>query len=780
MLSKNLEQSLHRALILAHDYSHEFATIEHLLLSLLEDIDAKSVLKGCGADINELAEELKSFLEHDLSALVVNSDVEVKPTAGFQRVIHRAAIHAHSSSRDNVTGANVLAEIYSESESHAVFFLKSQGVTYLDVINYISHGVIKLSDETEESDDSFENMVEELQKREQSLNEIPFSMPTPVAPSEKEKIKEPSKDSALAQYCINLNKKAEKGKIDVLIGRESEIERTIEILCRRSKNNPLFVGEPGVGKTALVEGLALKIINKQVPDILRKAVIFTLDMGALLAGTKYRGDFEERLKAVINEVEKLPYAVLFIDEIHTIVGAGSTNGGSIDAGNLLKPALARGEFRCIGSTTFQEYHNQFEKDRALIRRFQKVEISEPTRENCIKILNGIKSYYESHHGVTYTKDALEAAVNLSQRYITDRKLPDKAIDIIDEAGAHEKLKPDNVRKTVIGVKEIEKIISKIARVPIESVGVDESKKLKLLEQKLKKVIYGQDLAVETLSTAVKMSRAGLRDSRKPLGCYLFSGPTGVGKTELARQLAYHMDMELVRFDMSEYLEQHSISRLLGAPPGYVGFEQAGMLTEAIEKNPYSVILLDEIEKAHPDIYNVLLQIMDYGSVTDNNGKTLNFRNSIIIMTTNAGATQVSRAPLGFDRTSRHGEENDEINRVFSPEFRNRLDAIIPFAPLNQDVVEKVVDKFIEALQAQLADKMVHTEVTKRACKYLSDNGYDQQNGARPLERIINDKIKKHLADEILFGKLSKGGRVKIDCVNDQLKFVFEDKERIKA
>lgn len=773
MLSKNLELSLHRALTLAHKCSHEYATLEHLLLALTEDPDACAVLNGCGASLPYLCEEIKHFLSHDLEALVVQNNTDVKPTAGFQRVIHRAAIHAHSANSKIVTGANVLAEMFGEHESHAVFFLKGQGITYLDVINYISHGIMKFSDENEDLNENEESLFEDLPK--QIFDKV--REPKPITtPSNNEK----EKNSALSQYCINLNKKAEEGKIDILIGRDDEVERTIEILCRRNKNNPLYVGEPGVGKTAMVEGLALRIIKGQVPGVLKKAVIFTLDMGSLLAGTKYRGDFEERIKAVISEIEKLPHAIIFIDEIHTIVGAGSTSGGSLDAGNLLKPALARGEFRCIGSTTYMEYHTHFEKDQALTRRFQRIDVEEPSRDMCVKILTGLKPYYEKHHGVLYNKDAIEAAVDLSRRYINDRRLPDKAIDIIDEAGAHQKLTPRETRKITITVSDIESIVSKIAKVPIKNVGMDESRKLRKLESALKKVIFGQDLAIESLSTAVKMSRAGLRDAKKPMGSYLFSGPTGVGKTELAAQLALIMDMELVRIDMSEYLEQHSIARLIGSPPGYVGYDKAGILTEAIEKNPYSVILFDEMEKAHPDIYNLLLQMMDYGRITDNNGKILNFRNSIIIMTTNAGAQQVSKAPLGFGRENRNGEDSEEINRSFSPEFRNRLDSIIPFTTLSPKTVEKVVDKFILNLHLQLADKAVKIEVSKKVRKYLSINGYDSKNGARPLERIINEQIKKPLADEILFGKLSRGGVVTVDLVKEKLVFVCTNRSKIEA
>ena len=782
MLSKNLELSLQRALTLANKCSHEYATLEHLLLALTEDPDACAVLNGCGASLPELCDDLKNFLSNELSALVVDSDVEVKPTAGFQRVIHQAAIHSHSLPDKVVTGANILAEMFGEHESHAVFFLKDQSITYLDVINYISYGVVKSrSNDKQAIIDDLERSINEDFEMDDSRDEIEefpphifekISQPKPIiTPAEKDE----NKDSALSQYCINLNKKAEAGKIDILIGRQVEVERTVEILCRRTKNNPLFVGEPGVGKTALVEGLALRIVNGDVPNILKKAVIFTLDMGSLLAGTKYRGDFEERIKAVINEIEKLPYAIIFIDEIHTIIGAGSTSGGSLDAGNLLKPALARGEFRCIGSTTYMEFHTHFEKDHALTRRFQRVDVDEPSREACIDILKGVRGYYEIHHNVSFTDDAVVAAVDLSSRYINDRRLPDKAIDVMDEAGAHQKLIPRDKRKSKINAKDIEQIVSKISKIPVESVGMNETRKLKRLESDLKKVIYGQDLAVDSISTAIKMSRAGLSDIKKPMGSYLFAGPTGVGKTELTKQLALHMNMELVRIDMSEYLEAHSVARLIGAPPGYVGYDKAGFLTEAIERNPYSVILFDEIEKAHPDVYNILLQVMDYGCITDNNGKKLNFTNSILIMTTNAGAQEVMKAPLGFNSGSREGENTDVINRTFSPEFRNRLDAIINFASLTDEIVHKVVDKFVDNLQSQLADKAVKIEVTKKARKYLSEKGYDRNNGARPLDRIINEEIKKPLADEILFGKLAKGGKVKVDLIKNTLSLVCSNK-----
>jgi ATP-dependent Clp protease ATP-binding subunit ClpA len=777
MLSKNLELSLHRALTLAHRYQHEYATLEHLLLSLIEDPDACSVLHQCQVDVSLLTSNLQEFLEDGLSALVAKGFIDVKPTAGFQRVIHRAAINAHSGGKKKITGANVLIEMFGEQESHAVYYLKQQNMTYLDAIGCL---------DSDSKDNGFdrspvtkEDFISGKLSEESFQSDAMFKLDAASAAKEMENNEE-DQDSALAKYCINLNRKAEDGKIDVVIGRQDEMERTIEILCRRTKNNPLFVGDPGVGKTALVEGLALRIIGGNIPDVLKKAVIFSLDLGALLAGTKYRGDFEERLKAVIGEIEKLPFAILFIDEIHTIIGAGSTNGGALDAGNLLKPALARGEFRCLGSTTYKEYHQHFEKEQALARRFQRIELEEPTNEQCVEILHGLKSYYEEHHSITYSDEAIEAAVSLSARYINDRQLPDKAIDIIDEAGARQKLLPEKKRKKILDISDIEEVVAKISKVPVESVGRDESRKLQFLENDLRKVIYGQDEAVVALSAAMKMSRAGLRNPNKPLGSYLFSGPTGVGKTELAKQLANHMSMELVRIDMSEYMEQHSVARLIGAPPGYVGFEQAGLLTSAIEKNPYSVLLLDEIEKAHPDLFNILLQVMDYGRLTDNNGKELNFRNTIVIMTTNAGAAEQSRAPIGFGREERSGEDKSAIERIFSPEFRNRLDAIIPFMPLSPVVVKKVVSKFIEELQAQLADKGVRLELAAKTKDYLIEHGYTKQSGARPLDRIISEKIKKPLADEILFGKLQKGGKAKVVMEKGELSFTFTPLVKIKV
>lgn len=775
MLSKNLEMTLHRALGLAHEYSHEYATMEHLLMALTEDHDALNVIRSNHINTDELCTLIQAFLDNELKALVNKGIVEVKPTAGFQRVVHRAAIHVHSSGRTVVSGANVLAEMFGEHDSHAVFFLKQKGLSYLDVVDYLSQENTENLSLNLDDPDFSEPRSRFEQSPYPSSSGIYFGDDFAQSDSASSPAGE-TKTESLEAYCIDLNKKARDGKIDILIGREAEIQRTVKILCRRNKNNPLYVGDPGVGKTAMAEGLALRIEAGNIPDALKETRIFALDMGALLAGTKYRGDFEERLKKVIKEVEELPSAILYIDEIHTIIGAGSTSGGSIDASNLLKPALARGEFRCMGSTTYYEYHQHFEKDKALVRRFQKVEVNEPPEDMCIDILQGIKPYYEEHHEVKYSDEAIEAAVYLSSRYINDRHLPDKAIDVIDEAGSHQKLLPENYRVGIISLAEIEAIVSEMTRVPVESVSIDESKRLQALDTQLKRVIYGQNTAIDALSTALKMSRAGLRDIRKPIGCYLFSGPTGVGKTELAAQLAQHMDMELVRIDMSEYMEQHSVARLIGAPPGYVGFDQVGQLTESISKNPYSVLLFDEIEKAHPDIYNILLQVMDYGQLTDNNGKNLIFNNTIIIMTTNAGAKDFTRKPIGFGTDITPDTGNEEITRIFSPEFRNRLDAIIPFTPLSSKVVRKVVDKFIVQLQAQLADKGVKLEMNAKVKDYLSEHGYDSVNGARPLERIINEKIKKRLADEILFGKLKHGGKVKVELNKENLRFQFTSTE----
>ncbi len=748
MLSRNLEQSLHRALSLATERRHEYATLEHLLLSLTDDQDATAVLRACNVDLDKLKRDLTDFIDTSLVDLVSPRATEPKPTAGFQRVVQRAAIHVQSSGREEVTGANVVVALFSERESHAVYFLQMQDMTRLDAVNYISHGVAKAPGRSQArtihgADD--EAGAEKVVKKGQE---------------------------ALNAYCVNLNKKATAGKIDPLIGREEEIDRTIQILCRRSKNNPLYVGDPGVGKTAIAEGLARRIVKGEVPDVLKDATIFALDMGALLAGTRYRGDFEERLKAVVTELENYDGAIMFIDEIHTVIGAGATSGGSMDASNLLKPALASGSLRCIGSTTYKEFRNHFEKDRALVRRFQKIDVNEPSIADTIKILNGIKSYYESHHKVRYLPDAIKAAVELSAKYINDRKLPDKAIDVIDEVGASRMLLPESKRRKTVTVKDVEDMVAKIARIPPKSVSTNDMEALKHLERDLKTLVFGQDKAIEALASAIKLARAGLREPEKPIGCYLFSGPTGVGKTEVARQLAKIMGIELTRFDMSEYMERHSVSRLIGAPPGYVGFDQGGLLTDAVDQHPHSVLLLDEIEKAHPDLFNILLQVMDHGRLTDHNGKVVDFRNVILIMTTNAGAADLARSTIGFERESREGDDTDAINRMFTPEFRNRLDATIGFASLTPEIVSQVVDKFIMQLETQLGDRDVVIELTEQARAWLAKKGYDRAFGARPLARVIQEHIKKALAEELLFGKLSKGGTVRIK-VGEHNKLDFE-------
>lgn len=788
MLSKNLERTLHSALAIAKKYSHEYATLEHLLLALLEDKDAAPVMRGCGVNISELSATLTDFIENDLNSLVVRGVEEAKPTAGFQRVIHRAAIHVQSAGKSEVTGSNVLVALFSERESHAVYFLQEQDINRLDVVNYISHGIVKYGDfmhigtpartdedQTGQKNDDKHRHLEDEDFAEHLGGAHDHSTPSfgkQQKGQQSSQTADNSKLEAVNAYCINLNKKAESGKTDILVGREEEIDRTIQVLCRRTKNNPLYVGEAGVGKTAIAEGLALRIIRGEVPQVLRNAVIFSLDMGSLLAGTRYRGDFEERMKAVIKEIEKLPGAVLFIDEIHTIIGAGSTSGGALDACNLLKPALARGSIKCIGSTTYKEYRNYIEKDRALARRFQKIDVAEPSIDDTIKILRGLKPYYEEHHKVVFTQSAVKAAVELSARYIHDRKLPDKAIDILDEAGAAQMLLEPTKRRKTISAKEIEEIVAKVARMPAKSLSLDDAKTLKDLEKNLKLVVFGQNNAIDALASAIKMSRAGLREPEKPIGNYLFTGPTGVGKTEVAQQLAKVMGMELHRFDMSEYMEKHAVARLIGAPPGYVGYEQGGVLTDAIEKAPYSVILLDEIEKAHPDVYNILLQVMDYGKLTDNNGKTVDFRNAIIIMTSNAGAADMEKAPIGFGRDARSGEDKEAIGRLFTPEFRNRLDATVPFAHLAAETVRHVVDKFIAKLEAQLAERHVQIELSEEARDWLADKGYDRSNGARPLARLIAEKIKKPLADEVLFGNLSRGGTVTVIIKDDEPAFAF--------
>ncbi|TWB17164.1 ATP-dependent Clp protease ATP-binding subunit ClpA [Nitrospirillum amazonense] len=749
MLSRNLEQTLHRALAYANERRHEYATLEHLLLALTEDQDALAVLRACGVTVEKLRVELGEYLDNELSNLISSRSEDAKPTAGFQRVLQRAAIHVQSSGREEVTGANVLVALFSERESHAVYFLQEQEMTRFDAVNYISHGIAKSPGRSE------------TKRVSGAEEETPAGEKAPKKGTE-----------ALEAYCVNLNKKALSGKIDPLIGRAQEVDRTIQILCRRSKNNPLYVGDPGVGKTAIAEGLARRIVHGEVPEVLQNATIFALDMGALLAGTRYRGDFEERLKSVLSELEAVEGSVLFIDEIHTVIGAGATSGGAMDASNLLKPALASGALRCIGSTTYKEYRSYFEKDRALVRRFQKIDVNEPSLDDAVKILEGIKSYYEKHHNVRYTREAIRSAVELSAKYIGDRKLPDKAIDIIDEVGAAQMLLPPGKRKKTIQVKDVEAVVAKIARIPPKSVSRDDREVLLNLERDLKTMVFGQDKAIDTLVSAIKLARAGLRDPEKPIGNYLFSGPTGVGKTEVARQLSRTLGIELTRFDMSEYMERHTVSRLIGAPPGYVGFDQGGLLTDAIDQHPHCVLLLDEIEKAHPDLYNILLQVMDHGKLTDHNGKTVDFRNVILIMTTNAGAADLAKPAFGFGREQRLGEDEEAINRLFTPEFRNRLDAIIAFSGLSPEIIGRVVDKFVMELEAQLSDRGVTIELTDEAREWLSKKGYDPLYGARPLGRTIQEYIKKPLAEELLFGKLVKGGAVRVTVKDDALSFDY--------
>lgn len=764
MLSKNLEATLHRAFTLARTYGHEYATLEHLLLSLSEDPDISIIIERCRIDVDMLRDDLMDFLENNLDALVVSGKPNSKPTAGFQRVIQRAAIEAHTHGSNEVTGPNVLIEIMAERESHAAFFLNKQDLTQQDIIRAISK--------------------ESVAHHESNVPLAPLASKT--APAELEEdldidLGDDEEDNdVLEKYCINLNEKAARGNTERLIGRDHEVERTIEILSRRTKNNPLLIGDPGVGKTAIAEGLALKIVEGNVPDTLLDKVIYSLDIGALLAGTRYRGDFEERLKNVVKTIEKMGNGILFIDEIHTIIGAGATTGSSLDASNLLKPALARGKLRCIGSSTYKEFRNHFEKDKALVRRFQKIDVKEPTLDETIEILKGLKSYYETHHNVSYTNEAIEAAVKLADRYINDRCLPDKAIDVLDEAGAYFTLNADTAHTTKkISKKDIEMIIARITQIPTHSISIDDTTTLQRLEKELKSRVFGQNKAVEELVKTIKLAKAGLRKAGKPLGCYLFSGPTGVGKTELAKQLANVLSMNLIRMDMSEYMEQHAVSRLIGSPPGYVGFDQGGLLTDEVDKNPYSVVLLDEVEKAHPDIYGTLLQVMDYGKLTDNSGKKVDFSNVIIIMTSNAGAFEMDRAPVGFGRTEREGEDAEAIKRIFSPEFRNRLDAIIGFKPLSPELMENVVDKFIAEMRSQLADKAIHIDIDKNAVKYLATEGYNATYGARPLERLIEDKIKQPLADEMLFGKLKDGGKVTITCKDGVIKFSITKKRKVK-
>ncbi|MGR3696492.1 MAG: ATP-dependent Clp protease ATP-binding subunit ClpA [Sagittula sp.] len=761
--SNTLEQAIHSALALANSRSHEFATLEHLLLALIDEPDASRVMKACSVDTEELRTTLVEFIDDDLSNLVTDIEgSEAVPTAAFQHVIQRAAIHVQSSGRTEVTGANVLVAIFAERESNAAYFLQEQDMTRYDAVNFIAHGVAKNPAYGESRPVQGATEAEEEAAQTES-----------AAPAN-------DKESALGKYCVDLNAKAEIGDIDPLIGRDQEVERCIQVLCRRRKNNPLLVGDPGVGKTAIAEGLARKIVAGEVPEVLSEATIYSLDMGALLAGTRYRGDFEERLKAVVQELEDHPDAVLFIDEIHTVIGAGATSGGAMDASNLLKPALQGGKLRTMGSTTYKEFRQHFEKDRALSRRFQKIDVNEPSVEDTIKILKGLKPYFEEHHAIRYTGDAIKTAVELSARYINDRKLPDKAIDVIDEAGAAQHLVAASKRRKSIGTKEIEEVVAKIARIPPKNVSKDDAEVLKDLEATLKRVVFGQDAAIAALSSAIKLARAGLREPEKPIGNYLFAGPTGVGKTEVAKQLASTLGVELLRFDMSEYMEKHAVSRLIGAPPGYVGFDQGGQLTDGVDQHPHCVLLLDEIEKAHPDVFNILLQVMDHGTLTDHNGRSVDFRNVILIMTSNAGAAEQAKAAIGFGRDRREGEDTAAIERTFTPEFRNRLDAVISFAPLPKETILAVVEKFVLQLEAQLMDRNVTIELTRPAAEWLADKGYDDKMGARPLGRVIQEHIKKPLAEELLFGKLTKGGIVKVSVKDGELVLKLDgpDKPRL--
>jgi ATP-dependent Clp protease ATP-binding subunit ClpA len=758
--SSTLEQAIHKALSQANERSHEFATLEHLLLALLDEPDAQQVMRACDVDIVQLRQSLTEYVEDELSTLVTDVEgSEAVPTAAFQRVIQRAAIHVQSSGRTEVTGANVLVAMFAERESNAAYFLQDQNMTRYDAVNFIAHGVAKNTDY-------------------EDVRSVPGSEPSEDnLEKSADNTEDSKKESALEKYCVDLNQKAEVGDIDPLIGRDQEVERCIQVLCRRRKNNPLLVGDPGVGKTAIAEGLARKVVSGETPEVLSKTTIFSLDMGALLAGTRYRGDFEERLKAVVSELENHTDAVLFIDEIHTVIGAGATSGGAMDASNLLKPALQGGKLRTMGSTTYKEFRQHFEKDRALSRRFQKIDVNEPNVDDTIKILRGIKGYFEDHHNIKYTADAIKSAVELAARYITDRKLPDKAIDVIDEAGAAQHLIAPTKRRKTIGVKEIEAIVAKIARIPPKNVTKDDAIVLKDLEASLKRVVFGQDSAIESLSSAIKLARAGLREPEKPIGSYLFAGPTGVGKTEVAKQLADNLGVELLRFDMSEYMEKHAVSRLIGAPPGYVGFDQGGQLTDGVDQHPHCVLLLDEIEKAHPDVYNVLLQVMDHGTLTDHNGRSVDFRNVIVIMTSNAGAAEQAKAAIGFGRDRREGEDTAAIERTFSPEFRNRLDAVISFSPLPKDTILQVVEKFVLQLEAQLMDRHVAIEMTTEAASWLADKGYDDKMGARPLSRVIQEHIKKPLAEELLFGKLSKGGLVMVSVKDNKIKLDLKGPEK---
>ena len=750
MLNKELELTLNNAFKRARQLNHEFMTVEHLLLALLENDAATSILRACGASLESLRKDLSTFLDETTPLMPMDDERETQPTLGFQRVLQRAVFHVQSSGKREVSGANVLVAIFSEQESQAVYFLKKQDISRLEVVNYISHGISRISDNEQ----------------------------TETGGHTDEETSETAAPNPLQQYTVNLNEQARNGKIDPLIGRKHEVERTIQILCRRRKNNPLFVGEAGVGKTALAEGLAKKIVDADVPEILSNCTIYSLDLGALLAGTKYRGDFEKRLKAVLAELHKDEGAVLFIDEIHTIIGAGAASGGAMDASNLIKPVLSNGELKCIGSTTYQEYRGIFEKDRALARRFQKVDVSEPTVEECIQILEGLKSRFEEHHDVRYTRQALRTAAELSERYINDRHLPDKAIDVIDEAGANQRMQTASKRKKTIGVRDIENIVAKIARIPPKTVSSTDMEVLRNLERDLKLVIYGQDQAIEGLSAAIKLSRAGLGHEDKPIGSFLFAGPTGVGKTEVTKQMARIMGIEFIRFDMSEYMESHTVSRLIGAPPGYVGYDQGGLLTEAINKNPHAVLLLDEIEKAHPEIFNLLLQVMDHGTLTDNNGRKADFRNVVLVMTSNAGADRINRASIGFSQQDHSSDNMEAIKKTFTPEFRNRLDGIISFKQLGPDVIGQVVDKFIFELEGQLEEKGVSLQVDDEARTWLAVHGYDPNMGARPMARLIQDRIKKPLAEELLFGKLAGGGEIRISVENDEFSFELESKEEL--
>ena len=755
--STTLETAIHTSLALAAARKHELATLEHLLVALIDEPEAANVMKACSVDLKVLKKNLSQYLDEELTSLVSETkEFDSTPTTAFQRVIQRAAIHVQSSGRSEVTGANVLVAIFAERESNAAYFLQEQEMTRYDAVNYIAHGVAK--------DPSYSE-----KRAVTGANE-------PEGQIEDQENNGETTESALSKYCIDLNSKAVDGNIDPLIGRDLEVERCIQVLCRRRKNNPLLVGDPGVGKTAIAEGLAFKIVSKKTPIILSNTTIYSLDMGALLAGTRYRGDFEERLKAVMNELEDHPDAILFIDEIHTVIGAGATSGGAMDASNLLKPSLQGGKLRCMGSTTYKEFRQHFEKDRALARRFQKIDVVEPTIDDSIKILKGLKPYFEDHHNVKYTSDAIKTAVELASRYINDRKLPDKAIDVIDEAGAAQHLLSESKRRRNIGQKEIEAVVAKIARIPPKNVSKDDAEVLRDLENKLKTVVFGQDKAISALASAIKLSRAGLREPEKPIGNYLFAGPTGVGKTEVARQLADTLGIELLRFDMSEYMEKHAVSRLIGAPPGYVGFDQGGMLTDGIDQNPHCVLLLDEIEKAHPDVFNILLQVMDYGKLTDHNGRSVDFRNVIIIMTSNAGAAEQAKAAIGFGKSLREDEDTIAIERLFSPEFRNRLDSIISFSALSKEIIVQVVDKFVVQLEAQLMDRNVAIELSKTAAEWLGDKGYDNRMGARPLARVIQEEIKKPLAEELLFGKLSKGGLVKVGIKNGKIELKIIERE----